>query len=309
MKTSTSVQPFPVFLNNLNESIYGTKDIDINNTHSGHVSFLHIKSIDKQIAKYIRNKEYISAHDKEQLYKLFDVIQNQGSQCTAKKLAKLHNSLKDLSKIKSESCKAWDAITSTKLNIKALDQHKSRLQQERDCRFQILYEKLSALPEKNIPEQARQKFADCIAEKDSKQFLIKFQDFIESCANKITINNNLTLYNDVDIKSIQKAISNLPASSLTWDQFKCELNEIRKLNSDLDKMEKNIIQSKIRIDTLAEKFFITNNDQGLNALKKMVVKPAPIVFHNKQSNIKLLRDNLFALTIRKNAELLTDSGN
>ncbi|EAB3094260.1 hypothetical protein C6O39_22645 [Salmonella enterica] len=74
-------------------------------------------------------------------------------------------------------------------------------------------------------------------------------------------------------------------------------------------MEKNIIQSKIRIDTLAEKFFITNNDQGLNDLKKMVVKPAPIVFHNKQSNIKLLRDNLFALTIRKNAELLTDSGN
>lgn len=42
----------------------------------------------------------------------------------------------------------------------------------------------------------------------------------------------------MDIKSIQKAISNLPASSLTWDQFKCELNEIRKLNSDLDKMEK-----------------------------------------------------------------------
>lgn len=309
---------FSAFLTNMNASVYGAQSVKSNSTRSGHVSFSHIKAIDRKIAACIKNKEYISADDKEQLNKLRDVIENQVSRCTSKKLTKFNEALKNLSAIKSESCKAWDSVIDKKNHCQALNKQRAEVQQQRDSRFQIFSKKMNEIPESNIPENAKQEFADCIAAATPQQMYAKFNHFIQSCGENIKIDRTPEHHSLSESASIQKAIETLPAASLSWGLLKNEINEIRKLDLELSNLEKSILQEEDCIHTTLDKFYVTKDQAGIDKLKKMNTKPA---VSEKSTQREIMRGEwimkpssrtefnhtLFALRVQSNAERLINS--
>lgn len=229
-----------------------------------------IKFIDKQISKYIKNDEHISADEFQQLRLLRDVISDQQSHCTDKKLQSFDKALKKCERIKSPACIACEKIGKNMKTIADANIKLEKLEKSHQASINTLNATVKATRMPNASAGIAELKERCLRTPSAAQKHAILNDIVGSLRayQKKTVEGQETRWGRKTEAHDRNVSVHRPGFN-AW--YHC-MTEASKLMPT----EKNINDLKAQIKTASEQnnkysisFGVTNDHAGLDKLKTM----------------------------------------